>query len=72
MIGFGNESGMHKHQPKVVVTLADTLIEVCVVCLRRRAVFLESGQGKYSKWFTREEANKDIYSWLWTGASRPR
>jgi len=63
---------MHKHKPKVVATLADTLIEVCVVCLRRRAVFLGTGQDKYSKWFTREEADKDIYSWLWIGTSRPK
>jgi len=62
----------HKHQPKGIVTLGDTIIEVCVICKRRRSVIVGTGwvtKTHYSKWFTREEANKDMYGWLWTGTT---
>lgn len=61
----------HKHQPKWVATLADTIIEVCTICKRRRAAFVSGTWSKthYSKWFTREEADKNFYGWLWTGTT---
>jgi len=58
----------HKHKPKVIKIGPDYTIEECEVCGRRRVVTCGTGWvtvTRYSRWVTKENADKYVLDWLW-------